>query len=97
MTDEDSDPKLKEIWKIEELRERIITTLLLVAVYRLGSYIILPGIDTDALSRELENQQSANILDLINMLTGGAFAKASILLWALCPISRLALLFSSLV
>jgi len=77
--------KLKEIWKIEELRERIISTLLLVAVYRLGSYIILPGIDTDALSRELENQQSANILDLINMLTGGAFAKASIFALGIMP------------
>jgi len=77
--------KLKDIWKIQELKERILTTLLLVAVYRLGSFIVLPGIDTDALSRAVSEQQGANILDLINVLTGGAFAKASIFALGIMP------------
>ncbi|MGL5013172.1 MAG: preprotein translocase subunit SecY, partial [Bacteroidales bacterium] len=45
---------LKNIWKIEDLRNRILTTILLVAIYRLGSYIVLPGIDPEGLTRLAE-------------------------------------------
>ncbi|MBW7936117.1 MAG: preprotein translocase subunit SecY, partial [Flavobacteriales bacterium] len=76
--------KIKDIWKIEELRSRITTTLLMVMVYRLGSYIILPGIDSQILA-----QQSAagggNILDIINAFTGGAFENASIFALGIMP------------
>lgn len=75
---------LQNIWKIEELRTKILITLALVAVYRLGSYIILPGID----SRVLESQtatEGGSILDILNAFTGGAFAKASIFALGIMP------------
>lgn len=75
---------LQNIWKIEELRTKILITLALVAVYRLGSYIILPGID----SRILESQtatEGGSILDILNAFTGGAFAKASIFALGIMP------------
>ena len=77
--------KLKDIWKIQELKDRILTTIIMVAVYRLGSFIVLPGIDTAALASAVNEQQGANILDLINVLTGGAFAKASIFALGIMP------------
>ncbi len=75
---------LQNIWKIEELRTKILITLAMVAVYRLGSYIILPGID----SRILESQAATaggSILDILNAFTGGAFAKASIFALGIMP------------
>jgi preprotein translocase subunit SecY len=77
--------RLKEIWSVKELRERITFTLLLVAVYRLGSFITLPGIDTAMLARELEQRNDANLIDLINLLTGGAFSNASIFALGIMP------------
>lgn len=75
---------LRNIWKIEELRSRITTTLILVAVYRLGSYIILPGIDSNILAQQ-NAQNGNNILDIINAFTGGAFANASIFALGIMP------------
>jgi preprotein translocase subunit SecY len=77
--------RLKDIWSVKELRDRISFTLVLIVVYRLGSYITLPGIDTVALERELSNQNQANLIDLINMLTGGAFSNASIFALGIMP------------
>lgn len=76
---------LKNIWKIEELRKRIITTLVLVMVYRLGSYIILPGIDSKLLAQINGSSDSKSILDIINAFTGGAFANASIFALGIMP------------
>ncbi len=67
---------LRNIWKIEELRARILYTLGILLVYRLGTHVVLPGIDPTRLSNL--QQQSGNILDIINLFTGGAFARASI-------------------
>ena len=71
---------LKNIWKIEDLRQRILITILFVAIYRFGSYVVLPGIDTAVLSgeSELHRQTSTGLLALLNMFSGGAFANASI-------------------
>lgn len=74
----------KNVWKIEELRNKIILTMLLLVVYRLGSYIPLVGIDTSKLGA-LEEQTSSGILGLLNSFTGGAFAKASILAIGIMP------------
>ena len=74
---------LKNIWSIEELRGKIIYTLLLILVYRIGSHIVLPGIDTDALSKLESNDQG--ILGLINMFSGGAFNQASIFALGIMP------------
>jgi len=67
---------LRNIWKIEELRARILYTLGILLVYRLGTHVVLPGIDPTRLSNL--QQESGNILDIINLFTGGAFARASI-------------------
>lgn len=77
---------LKNIWKIPELKQRILTTLLLVTVYRLGSYIVLPGIDSNILAAQAANANSGkSILDIINAFTGGAFANASIFALGIMP------------
>ena len=77
---------LKNIWTIEELRKRILFTLLLIAIYRLGSYIVLPGADVVALKASMESSGSANdLLGLINLFTGGAFNNASIMALGIMP------------
>jgi len=75
---------LKNIWKIEELREKILLTLGLLLVYRLGSNIVLPGINPDSLT-DLQNQTDSGILGILNAFTGGAFANASILALGIMP------------
>jgi preprotein translocase subunit SecY len=74
---------LKEIWAVEELRKRIIYTLALILVYRIGSFIVLPGIDTDRLASAAAGDNS--ILNLINMFAGGAFSRASIMALGIMP------------
>jgi len=75
---------LKNIWKIEDLRSRLLTTLLFVMVYRFGSYIVLPGIDPTALSA-LKAQTSGGLLALLDMFSGGAFANASVFALGIMP------------
>ena len=62
---------LKNIWRIEDLRSRLLTTLLFVMVYRFGSYIVIPGVDATALAA-LKNQTSGGIMALLDMFSGGA-------------------------
>jgi len=69
---------LRNIWTIEELRQRILVTLGLVLIYRLGSYVVLPGVNVDALNAAQSNSDSGGIVGLINMFAGGAFLRASI-------------------
>lgn len=75
---------IKNIFKIEELRKRIIYTILLLLVYRLGSYIVLPGIDPTQLAN-LKNQASTGLLGLLDMFSGGAFGNASIFALGVMP------------
>ncbi|MDQ3278584.1 MAG: preprotein translocase subunit SecY, partial [Bacteroidota bacterium] len=76
---------LKNIWSIEELRSKILFTLLLLFIYRVGTHIVLPGIDPEGLTA-LENQtQSNGILGLINTFAGGAFSQASIFALGIMP------------
>jgi preprotein translocase subunit SecY len=75
---------LKNVWKIEELRNRIIVTLGLLLVYRFGAQVVLPGID----AAQLENLQSnteSGLLGLLNAFTGGAFANASVFALGIMP------------
>ena len=74
---------IKEIWAVDELRKRILYTLALILVYRIGSYIVLPGIDADRLSSAAGSDNS--ILNLINMFAGGAFSRASIMALGIMP------------
>lgn len=74
---------IKNIWSVEELKKRIIYTLLLILVYRVGSYIILPGINSDAL---VSNSSSdGGILGLINIFAGGAFGRVSVMSLGIMP------------
>ena len=75
---------LKNIWKIEDLRGRLVTTFLLVLIYRFGSYIVLPGIDPTALTA-LKAQTSGGLLALLDMFSGGAFANASVFALGIMP------------
>lgn len=75
---------LKNIWKIEALRNRILVTLGFLLVYRFGAHIPLPGIDASQLNQLASNTQSG-LLGLLNAFTGGAFAKASILALGIMP------------
>jgi len=75
---------LKNIWKIEELRNRLLTTLGFVAVYRFCAYVVLPGIDTSALTA-LKGQTSEGIMSLLDMFSGGAFSHASIVALGIMP------------
>ena len=76
---------LKNIWTIEELRKRLLVTLLLVLVYRLGCYVVLPGIspeDLDALSKFTNR---TGLMQLLDMFSGGAFSQASIFALGIMP------------
>jgi preprotein translocase subunit SecY len=75
---------LKNIYKIEDLRFRIGTTLFFLLIYRLGSFVSLPGIDPAQL-QNLQSQTSDGLLGLINMFSGGAFAQASIFALGIMP------------
>ena len=75
---------IKNIWKIEDLRVRIGITLLLVAIYRFGSYVVLPGIDPAMLTR-LQEQTSGGLMSLLDMFSGGAFSNASIFALGIMP------------
>ena len=75
---------IKNIYKIEELRTRIGYTLLLVLVYRLGCYILLPGLDPEALKGGISGTQEG-LVGLLNMFSGGAFGNASIFALGVMP------------
>ena len=75
---------ITNIWKIEDLRSRLLTTTLLVMIYRFGSYVVLPGIDPNALSA-LKSQTSGGLLALLDMFSGGAFANASVFALGIMP------------
>ncbi len=75
---------LKNIWKIEDLRQRILITILFVAIYRFGSYVVLPGINP-AMLTQLHEQTSEGLLALLNMFSGGAFSNASIFALGIMP------------
>ena len=75
---------IQDIWKIEELRSKIMLTLGLMVVYRLAAQVPLPGIDPTQLSG-LANKTSDGLLGLLNAFTGGAFAKASVMALGIMP------------
>lgn len=76
---------IKNIFSIEDLRARIITTLGLLLVYRLGSYVVLPGVDSTALEAANAGSAGGGIMDLINIFAGGAFNRASIFALGIMP------------
>lgn len=75
---------LKNIWSIEELRNKIVFTLILLFIYRLGSFIVLPGIDPNQLDN-LSSSASKGMLGLLDAFVGGAFSQASIFALGIMP------------
>lgn len=75
---------VRNIFKIEELRKRILYTILIVLIYRFGSYVVLPGVDPNMLT-QLKSQSSSGLLGLLNMFSGGAFANASVFALGIMP------------
>jgi len=75
---------ISNIWKIDELKSRIVLTLSLLLVYRFGAQIVLPGIDTAQLA-QLNSNTDSGILGILNAFTGGAFANASVFALGIMP------------
>ena len=75
---------IKNIWKIEDLRGRLLTTALFVLIYRFGSFVVLPGIDPTALTA-LHSQTAGGLMALLDMFSGGAFSNASIFALGIMP------------
>ena len=73
---------LKNIWKVEELRKRILLTFGLILIYRIGSFIIIPGVDQQALAA---GGPSSGLVGLLDLFAGGAFSKASIMALGIMP------------
>ncbi len=76
---------IKNIWNIEELRSKIIVTLALVLTYRLGTHIVLPGINPIALEAVKASNKASGLLGLFDTFAGGAFSQASILALGIMP------------
>ncbi len=76
---------IKNIWKIKELRQKILFTLAILAIYRLGSYIPIPGVDVNALEAATSGRGNNDILGLINTFAGGAFNRAAIFALGIMP------------
>ncbi len=75
---------IRNIWKIEDLKKRILYTIGIILIYRFGSYVALPGVDPSMLAN-LQNQTSSGLLGLLNMFSGGAFSNASIFALGIMP------------
>jgi len=75
---------LKNIWKVEDLRTRILITLLFAAIYRFGSFVVLPGINPAMLDK-LQSQPQGGLMSLLDMFSGGAFSNASIFALGIMP------------
>ena len=73
---------ITNIWKIDDLRVRIINTLLFLLIYRVGSYIVLPGVNTATLANQ---QTKEGLMGLLNMFAGGSFSRASIFALGVMP------------
>ena len=75
---------IRNIFKIEDLRKRILYTLGLLLIYRLGSFVVLPGLNPEALAN-LQKQTADGILGLLDIFSGGAFSNASIFALGIMP------------
>jgi len=76
---------LKNIWKIKELRERILFTLSMLAVYRFGAFVILPGVIPSVLKSAAESRAANSLLELVNIFSGGAFNQAAVFALGIMP------------
>ena len=75
---------LKNCWKIEDLRQRLLVVLLFTAIYRFGSFVVLPGINPSMLDK-LQSQTAGGLMSLLDMFSGGAFSNASMFALGIMP------------
>ena len=75
---------LKNCWKVEDLRQRLLITILFTAIYRFGSFVVLPGINPAKLET-LQSQTEGGLMSLLDMFSGGAFSNASIFALGIMP------------
>lgn len=75
---------LKNCWRVEDLRQRLLITLLFTAIYRFGSFVVLPGINPGMLDK-LQSQTAGGLMSLLDMFSGGAFSNASIFALGIMP------------
>ena len=75
---------LKNCWKVEDLRIRLLITILFVAIYRFGSFVVLPGVNPANLEK-LQQQTAGGLMSLLDMFSGGAFSNASIFALGIMP------------
>jgi len=76
---------IRDIWSIKELRDRILFTLALLMVYRVGTFIVLPGVVPAAMDNYSQNRSSNDLLGMINLFSGGAFDNAAVLALGVMP------------
>jgi preprotein translocase subunit SecY len=76
---------LRNIWRVEELKNRILVTLGLILIFRIGSFIVLPGVDTYMLAEAAKNAKQGGLADILALFSGGAFSNASILALGIMP------------
>ncbi len=76
---------IKNIWKVEELRKRIILTLSLILIYRVGSFVILPGVNYDALAASNAKGDANALETLLSLFSGGGFSNASVMALGIMP------------
>jgi preprotein translocase subunit SecY len=77
--------KLRDIWAHEELRKRISITLGFILIYRIGSFIVLPGVNSDILAEQMATSTGGGLGDILALFTGGAFTRASIFALGIMP------------
>ena len=75
---------IKNIWKIEDLRKRLITTFMFIVIYRFGCHVVLPGISPSDLEA-MRNFTNSGLMQLLDMFSGGAFSEASIFALGIMP------------
>ena len=75
---------ITNIWKIDDLRIKILNTLFFILIYRLGSHVVLPGVNPNELGG-IQDQTSGGLLELINLFAGGAFSRASVIALGIMP------------
>ena len=76
---------IKNIWSIKELKDRILYTMLMLFVYRIGCFIVLPGVNSKALETAVNQNSGVDLLSLINTFSGGAFNQAAIFALGIMP------------
>ncbi len=79
-------PRLPNLFKVPELKEKILFTLLCLVVYRVGAHIATPGVNVQALADFLRNQGQGTLFSLYDLFAGGSFGRATV--FALCSSSR---------